>query len=43
MRKSGTAEKYWRVVQEMYEDGDSGVVRVTDGCNVGVGLHQDLF
>ena len=43
MRKSGLAEKYVRIVQDMY-DGSTTVVRcavgVTEGFEVKVGLHQ---
>ena len=43
MRKSGVAEKYIRVVQNMYEDSMTAMrcaVGVTDGFKVEVGLHQ---
>lgn len=43
MRKSGVAEKYVRVVQNMYEDSETVVkcvVGPTDGFKVWVGLHQ---
>uniref|UniRef100_A0AAR2JL50 ribonuclease H n=1 Tax=Pygocentrus nattereri TaxID=42514 RepID=A0AAR2JL50_PYGNA len=43
MRKSGVAEKYVRVVQDMYEDSKAVVrcaVGVTNGFKVKVGLHQ---
>uniref|UniRef100_A0AAR2LU20 Reverse transcriptase domain-containing protein n=1 Tax=Pygocentrus nattereri TaxID=42514 RepID=A0AAR2LU20_PYGNA len=43
MRKSGVAEKYVRVVQDMYEDSETVVrcaVGVTNGFKVTVGLHQ---
>ena len=43
MRKSGLAEKYVRIVQDMY-DGSTTAVRcavgVTEGFEVKVGLHQ---
>ena len=43
MRKSGLAEKYVRIVQDMY-DGSTTAVRcavgVTEGFQVKVGLHQ---
>ena len=43
MRKSGLAEKYVRIVQDMY-DGSTTAVRcavgVTEGFDVKVGLHQ---
>eukprot|EP00064_Thunnus_orientalis_P000136 superscaffoldBa00000006_g136 len=43
MRKSGVAEKYARVVQDMHEGSVTAVrcvVGVTDGFEVEVGLHQ---
>ena len=43
MRKSGLAEKYVRIVQEMYDDSITAVrcaVGVTEGFEVKVGLHQ---
>ena len=43
MRKSGLAEKYVRIVQDMYDDSTTAVrcaVRVTEGFEVKVGLHQ---
>uniref|UniRef100_A0A3B4DPZ4 ribonuclease H n=1 Tax=Pygocentrus nattereri TaxID=42514 RepID=A0A3B4DPZ4_PYGNA len=43
MRKSGVAEKYVRMVQDMYEDSETVVrcaVGVTNGIKVKVGLHQ---
>ena len=43
MRKSGLAEKYVRIVQDMYDDSITAVrceVGVTDGFEVKVGLHQ---
>lgn len=43
MRKSGVAEKYVRVVQDMYEGSVTAVrcaVGVTEGFKVEVGLHQ---
>ncbi|KAK3523592.1 hypothetical protein QTP70_002719 [Hemibagrus guttatus] len=43
MRKSGVAEKYVRVVQDMYERSRTVVrcaVGQTEEFNVGVGLHQ---
>lgn len=43
MRKSGVAEKYVRVVQDMYEDSVTAVrcaVGMTDWFKVKVGLHQ---
>ncbi|KAL7841080.1 hypothetical protein SRHO_G00247710 [Serrasalmus rhombeus] len=43
MKKSGVAEKYVRVVQDMYEDSETVVrcaVGVTNGFKVKVGLHQ---
>ena len=43
MRKSGIAEKYMRLEQNMYE-GSKTVVRcavgTTESCKVNVGLHQ---
>ena len=43
MRKSGLAEKYVRIVQNMYDDSITAVrcaVGVTEGFEVKVGLHQ---
>ena len=43
MRKSGLAEKYVRIVQDMYDDRTTAarcVVGVTEGFDVKVGLHQ---
>ena len=43
MRKSGLAEKYVRIVQDMYDDSTTAVrcaVGVTEGFEVKVGLHQ---
>ena len=43
MRRSGVAEKYVRVVQDMYKDSLTAVrcaVGTTDGFGVEVGLHQ---
>ena len=43
MRKSGLAEKYARIVQDMYDDSITAVmcaVGVTGGFDVNVGLHQ---
>ena len=43
MRKSGVAEKYVRIVQDMYEDSTTTVkcaVEVTEEFEVTVGLHQ---
>ena len=43
MRKSGLAQKYVRIVQDMYDDSTTAVrcaVGVTDGFEVKVGLHQ---
>ena len=43
MRKSGLAEKYVRIVQDMYDDSTTAVrcaVGVTEGFEVNVGLHQ---
>ena len=43
MRKSGSAEKYVRIVQYMYDDSITAVrcaVGVTQGFEVKVGLHQ---
>ena len=43
MRKSGLAEKYVRIVQDMYDDSITAVrcaVGVTEGFDVKVGLHQ---
>uniref|UniRef100_A0A3B4CLA2 ribonuclease H n=1 Tax=Pygocentrus nattereri TaxID=42514 RepID=A0A3B4CLA2_PYGNA len=43
MRKSGVAEKYVRVVQDMYEDSETVVrcaVGVTNGFKVKVGFHR---
>ena len=43
MRKSGLAEKYVRMVQDMYDDSTTGVrcaVGVTEGFEEKVGLHQ---
>ena len=43
MRKSGLAEKYVRIVQDMYDDSTTAVrcaVGVTEGFEVTVGLHQ---
>ena len=45
MRKSGLAEKYVRIVQDMYDDSTTAVrcaVGVTEGFEVKVGLHQGL-
>ena len=39
MRKSGLAEKYVRIVQDMY-DGSTTAVRCVVGVTVKVGLHQ---
>ena len=42
MRKSGLAEKYVRIVQDMYDDSITAVrcaVGVTEGFEVKVGLH----
>lgn len=38
MRKSGVAERFVRLVQDMCEDSETAV-GVTDGFKVGVGLH----
>ena len=43
MRKSGLAEKYVRIVQDMYDDSTTAVrcaVGETEGFDVKVGLHQ---
>ena len=43
MRKSGLAEKYVRIVQDVYDDSTTAVrcaVGVTEGFEVKVGLHQ---
>ena len=43
MRKSGLAEKYVRIVRDMYDDSITAVrcaVGVTQGFEVEVGLHQ---
>ena len=43
MIKSGLAEKYVRIVQDMYDDSTTAVrcaVGVTEGFEVNVGLHQ---
>ena len=43
MRKSGLAEKYVRIVQDMYDDSITAVmcaVGVTEGFELKVGLHQ---
>ena len=43
MRKSGLAEKYVRIVQDMYDDSTTvvrSVIGVTAGLEVMVGLHQ---
>ena len=43
MRKSGLAEKYVRIVQDMYDDSTTAVrcaVGVTEGFEVKMGLHQ---
>ena len=43
MRKSGLAEKYVRIVRDMYDDSITAVrcaVGVTEGFDVKVGLHQ---
>ena len=43
MRKPGLAEKYVRIVQDMYDDSITAVrcaVGVTEGFEVKVGLHQ---
>ena len=43
MRKCGLAEKYVRIVQDMYDDSITAVrcaVGVTEGFEVKVGLHQ---
>ena len=43
MRMSGLAEKYVRIIQDMYDDSTTAVrcaVGVTDGFEVKVGLHQ---
>ena len=43
MRKSGLAEKYVRIVQDMYDDSITAVrcaIGVTEGFEVKVGLHQ---
>ena len=43
MRKSGLAEKYVRIVQDMYDDSTTAVscaVGVTDGFDAKVGLYQ---
>ena len=45
MRKSGLAEKYVRIVQDMYDDSTTAMrcaVGVTEGFEVRVGLHQGL-
>ena len=42
-RKSGLADKYVRIVQDMYDDSTTAVrcaVGVTEGFEVKVGLHQ---
>ena len=43
MRKSGLAEKYVRIVQDMYDDSITAVmcaVGVTEGFEVKLGLHH---
>ena len=43
MRKSGLAEKYVRIVHNMYDDSTTAVmcaVGVSEGFEVKVGLHQ---
>ena len=43
MRKSGMAEKYMRLVQDIYEESKTLVrcaVRITESFKVEVGLHQ---
>ena len=43
MRKSGLAEKYVRIVQDMYDDSTTAArctLGVTEGFEVKVGLHQ---
>ena len=43
MRKSGLAEKYVRIVQDMYDGSTTAVmcaIGVTEGFDVKVGLHQ---
>ena len=43
MKKSGLAEKYVRIVQDMYDDSTTSVrcaVGVTEGFKVKVGLHE---
>ena len=43
MRKTGLAEKYVRILQDMYDDSTTAVmcaVGVTEGFEVKVGLHQ---
>ena len=43
MRTSGLAEKYVRIIPDMYDDSTTAVrcaVRVTEGFEVKVGLHQ---
>ena len=43
MRKSGLAEKYVRIVQDMYDDSTTAVrcaVGVTEGFELKVGLHH---
>ena len=43
MRRSGLAEKYVRIVQDMFDDSTTAVrcaVGVTEGFKVTVGLHQ---
>ena len=45
MRKSGLAEKYVRIVQDMYDDSTTAMrcaVGVPEGFEVKVGLHQGL-
>ena len=43
VRKSGVAEKYVKIVQDMYDDSTTAVrcaVGETEGFEVKVGLHQ---
>ena len=44
MRKSGIAENYVRLVQNMYEESETEVrctIRTTESFKVKVGLHQE--
>ena len=45
MRKSGIAEKYVRLVQNIYEESETvvrGAIRTTESFKVKVGLHQGI-